>query len=455
MSTGRNGSRLLPRGPRRKHDAPPPEYSVMLTAVLCLVALGAVMVFSATSVKAVLPEGGGDSAEYLKRVAIFSALGLVAMRVFASWGLRLARVGTPIFLALALLMVLAVLVPGVGQTVNGSQRWIGAGMIQFQPSELAKLAVILYGVHLLAAEPKRVLTLKGLGPFLIVCAAFLVLIGLQPDLGTASTIIFSSTCLLLLAGTAPRTLAPVAAVLGVALVVLVASHPYQQARLTSFLDGGADSSGAGYQGVQAEIAIGSGGILGVGLGESVQKASYLPEAHTDMIAAVIGEESGFAGMVVLIVLFGMFGWAGFKAAHRATDRYSKLLAGTLTSLILAQAGVNLFAVMGLAPLTGIPLPFVSYGGTSLVVMLAAAGLLLNVARGPVTARAADTSGRSTAGEARVPRRRPRAGGGAKLRVIQGESSAARTPRRRPAPGRDRSRRNGGARRSRGRGSRRA
>lgn len=455
MSAGRSHSRLLPKGPRRKHDAPPPEYSVMLTAVLCLVALGAVMVFSATSVKAVLPEGGGDSAEYLKRVAIFSALGLVAMRICASWGLGLARAGTPIFLALAFLMVLAVLVPGIGKTVNGSQAWIGAGFIQFQPSEFAKLAVILYGVHLLAAEPKRVLTLNGLGPFLIVCAAFLLLIGLQPDLGTASTIIFSSACLLLLAGTAPRTLAPVAAVLGVAVVALIASHPYQQDRLTSFLDGGADSSGAGYQGAQAEIAIGSGGILGVGLGESVQKASYLPEAHTDMIAAVIGEESGFAGMIVLIVLFGMFGWAGFKAAHRATDRYSKLLAGTLTSLILAQAGVNLFAVMGLAPLTGIPLPFVSYGGTSLVVMLAAAGLLLNVARGPVTARAADASGQSTAGEARVPRRRPRAGGGAKLRVIQGGSSAARTPRRRPAPGRDRSRRNGGARRSRGRGSRRA
>lgn len=449
-------SGLMPKGPKRKRDAPPPEYSVMLTATLCLVAFGAVMVFSATSVKAVLPEGGGDSAEYLKRVAVFAVLGLIAMRIFSSYGLRLARSATPVFLVVAFLMLLAVLVPGVGQTVNGSQRWLGAGLVQFQPSEIAKLAVLLYGVHLLASEPKRVNTLQGLGPFLIVCGAFLGLIALQPDLGTASTIIFSSACLLLVAGTKPRTLAPVAAVLAIGVTVLIASHPYQQARLTGFLNPSSDPSGSNYQGLQAEIAVGSGGPLGVGLGESVQKASYLPEAHTDMIAAVIGEESGFAGMMVLIVLFGMFGWAGFKAAHRATDRYSKLLAASLTSLVLIQAGINLFAVMGLAPLTGIPLPFVSYGGTSLVVMLAAVGLLLNVARGPVVARSAGVSeGRSADTGARVPKRRPRAGGAAKLQVIDGGASRPRTPRKRPAPGRDRSRRHGGTRRSRGGGSGRA
>ena len=449
-------SGLMPKGPKRKRDAPPPEYSVMLTATLCLVAFGAVMVFSATSVKAVLPEGGGDSAEYLKRVAVFAVLGLIAMRIFSSYGLRLARSATPVFLVVAFLMLLAVLVPGVGQTVNGSQRWLGAGLVQFQPSEIAKLAVLLYGVHLLASEPKRVNTLQGLGPFLIVCGAFLGLIALQPDLGTASTIIFSSACLLLVAGTKPRTLAPVAAVLAIGVTVLIASHPYQQARLTGFLNPSSDPSGSNYQGLQAEIAVGSGGPLGVGLGESVQKASYLPEAHTDMIAAVIGEESGFAGMMVLIVLFGMFGWAGFKAAHRATDRYSKLLAASLTSLVLIQAGINLFAVMGLAPLTGIPLPFVSYGGTSLVVMLAAVGLLLNVARGPVVARSAGVSeGRSADIGARVPKRRPRAGGAAKLQVIDGGASRPRTPRKRPAPGRDRSRRHGGTCRSRGGGSGRA
>jgi len=449
-------SGLMPKGPRRKRDAPPPEYSVMLTATLCLVAFGAVMVFSATSVKAVLTEGGGDSAEYLKRVAVFAVLGLIAMRIFSSYGLRLARSATPVFLVIAFLMLLAVLVPGVGQTVNGSQRWLGAGMVQFQPSEIAKLAVLLYGVHLLASEPKRVTSLQGLGPFLIVGGAFLCLIALQPDLGTASTIIFSSACLLLLAGTKPRTLAPVAAVLAIGVIGLVASHPYQQARLTGFLNPASDPSGSNYQGLQAEIAVGSGGPLGVGLGESVQKASYLPEAHTDMIAAVIGEESGFAGMMVLIALFGMFGWAGFKAAHRATDRYSKLLAASLTSLVLIQAGINLFAVMGLAPLTGIPLPFVSYGGTSLVVMLASVGLLLNVARGPVAARSvASSQGKSADTGSRVPKRRPRAGGAARLQVIEGGASRPRTPRKRPAPGRDRSRRHGGTRRSRGGGGGRA
>ncbi len=189
---------------------------------------------------------------------------------------------------------------------------------------------------------------------------------------------------------APRTLAPVAIVGMVAIAGVIATNPYQQDRLTGFLNPGADSEGAGYQSQQAQIALGSGGTMGVGLGESVQKASYLPEAHTDMISAVLGEETGLAGMVVLIALLSLFGYAGFRAAHRARDRYGKLLAAGLTSLIMAQAAINLFAVLGLAPLTGVPLPFVSYGGTSLIVTLAAAGLIMNVARRqPVAASAKD------------------------------------------------------------------
>ena len=176
---------------------------------------------------------------------------------------------------------------------------------------------------------------------------------------------------------------------------MVAMHPYQEARLTGFLHPErATPAGPGFQAKQATIAVGSGGIIGVGLGESVQKASYLPEAHTDMVAAVIGEELGLVGMFVLIGLFGMFGYAGLRAAHRARDRFSKLLAAGLTSLILAQAALNLFAVLGLAPLTGVPLPFVSYGGTSLVITLAAAGLILNVAR-PAAPGAAPRAGRGS------------------------------------------------------------
>jgi cell division protein FtsW len=267
-------------------------------------------------------------------------------------------------------------------------------------------------------------------------------------------------CVLFLAGVQARTLAPVAALIAIVGIGMIATHPYQEARLTGFLHPGTtDASGSGFQAKQATIAVGSGGVFGVGLGGSVQKASYLPEAHTDMVAAVIGEELGLAGMFVLIGLFGMFGYAGLRAAHRARDRFSKLLAAGLTSLILAQAALNLFAVLGLAPLTGVPLPFVSYGGTSLVLTLASAGLILNVARRPA-AQGASRRGGSKRGRAA-------AGGPARLRVVEGgdarvlraKRGATRNTRtrKRAASGtsRDSGRRHGGTRRAGDRRRRRA
>jgi cell division protein FtsW len=408
------------------------------------------MVFSASSARTLLA-GGGDGAYYLKRTVAFAAVGLVVMRFASVRGVQVARMLTPLLLALSVFLLVAVLIPGVGQTVNGAQRWLGGGLLQFQPSELAKVAVVLYGAHLLAARPKRGRTLEGLMPYLLVVGMAAVLIARQPDLGTAFVMTFAVGCVLFAAGVRPRTLAPVGAVIGIAAVAMIATHPYQQERLTGFLDPTADASGSGFQGTQASIALGSGGALGVGLGESVQKAFYLPEAHTDMIAAVLGEETGLAGMLVLIALFGMFGYAGFRAAHRARDRFSKLLAAGLTSLIMAQAAVNLFAVLGLAPLTGVPLPFVSYGGSSLVLTLAATGLILNVARRPAAAgarrRPADGSGRARAS-------RTAAGGAARLGVIEGET---RTKRKRAGSGshRDSGRRHGGARRAGDRRRRRA
>lgn len=399
----------------QRRSAPPLEYSLLLTATLCLLAVGAVMVFSASSATSLLAEGGGDGFYYLKRTLLFAAIGLVAMRAASARGIQTARVLMPVLLAISLVLLVAVLVPGIGQTVNGSQRWLGAGLLRFQPSELVKVALILYGAQLLEARPKRVRSLPELAPFLLVVGASLLLIALQPDLGTAMTIAFAVTCVLLAAGVRLRTLAPVVAIAAVGVIAVIATNPYQQERLTGFLDPGADADGTGFQGTQASIALGSGGIMGVGLGESVQKAFYLPEAHTDMIAAVTGEEAGFAGMFVLIGLFGIFGYAGFRAAHRARDRYSKLLAAGLTSLILAQAAINLFAVLGLAPLTGVPLPFVSYGGTSLVVTLTAAGLIMNVARRPARAGVSRRTGRGEAARgSRAPAEDP-----ARLRVLEG------------------------------------
>jgi cell division protein FtsW len=421
---------------------------LLLTATLCLVALGALMVFSASSARSLL-EGGGDGFYYLKRTVVFAALGLVVMHLASRRGVAVARVLTPLALAVSLFLLVAVLVPGVGQGANGAQRWIGAGSLQFQPSELAKLALVLYGAHLLAAQPKRVDSLQGLAPYLVVVGLSAALIVKEPDLGTTLVVCMAACCLMFSAGVRPRTLAPIGAVIAIAALLMVATHPYQQERLTGFLNPSAHAGGAGFQGTQASIAIGSGGAFGVGLGESVQKALYLPEAHTDMIVAVYGEETGLVGMLVLIGLFGMFGYAGFRAAHRARDRFSKLLAAGLTSLIMAQAALNLFAVLGLAPLTGVPLPFVSYGGTSLVITLASAGLILNVARRPAAA-------------ARKPRAKPRAGrtaaaGAAKLGVLDG-GHAGGADRRKRAGGhtsRDSGRRHGGARRTGDRRRRRA
>ncbi len=358
----------------------PLEYNLLLTATLCLLALGAVMVFSASSTTRVLSDGGlSDSAFYLKRTLMFGAFGLLVMHLTARHGLGFVRRLTPAILAGSFFLLVVVLVAGT--TVNGSSRWIGSGFLQIQPSEIAKVALILYGADLLARKPKRVRSIEGLMPFLLVVAVAAMLIVLEPDLGTALVISFAAGATLVAAGARLRDLALIGLILASLALLLTLVEPYRMARLTGFLNPGADASGAGFQAAQAKIALGSGGIFGVGIGDGVQKAFYLPEAHTDMISAVIGEELGLVGIVSVVGLFGIFGYAGLQAAKKARDNYGKLLATGLTSLILVQATINLCAVMGLAPLTGVPLPFVSYGNSSLLATLFAVGLILNVARG--------------------------------------------------------------------------
>jgi cell division protein FtsW len=201
----------------------------------------------------------------------------------------------------------------------------------------------------------------------------------QPDMGTAMVVCFSIGALLIAAGVPMRHLGTIAGLLLAIGLIVALAEPYRRARMTSFLDPFSDASGAGFQAVQALTAIGSGGFFGVGLGESVQKIFYLPEAHTDMILAIIGEEIGLVGILGVASLYGMVGYAGLRAAKSAGDLYSKLLAAGITSLILCQATLNFFAVLGMAPLTGVPLPFISYGSTNLIVLLGGMGLLLNVA----------------------------------------------------------------------------
>jgi cell division protein FtsW len=245
-----------------------------------------------------------------------------------------------------------------------------------------KLALVLYAAALVARRPRRVRSLRELlNPLLVVVSAACLMVATQPDLGTAMVIAFTIGALLIAAGMPLRHLAVLAGA-ALALVALYALvQPYSRARLTSFLNPWSHAGTTGFQAVQGQIAIGSGGLLGVGPGQSVQKVFYLPEAHTDFILAVIGEELGVAGVCGLLFLYGVIAHAGLRAARSARSTYSALVAVGVTSLILCQATLNVFAVLGLAPLTGVPLPFVSYGSSSLVVMLASMGLLLNVAAG--------------------------------------------------------------------------
>jgi cell division protein FtsW len=412
------------RAKRSRAADPPAEYNILLTATLCLLAFGAVMVFSASSTTRVLSNGGlSDSAFYLKRTLIFGAVGLLVMHLTARRGLGLVRRLTPAILGVSLFLLLAVL--AVGTSVNGASRWIGSGFMQVQPSELAKVALVLYAADLLASKPKRARSIEGLMPFLLVVGAATLLIVVEPDLGTALVVAFAVAATLIAAGARLRDLALIGAALALFALLMTVVEPYRMARLTGFLHPGSDASGAGFQAAQAKIALGSGGIFGVGIGNGVQKAFYLPEAHTDMISAVIGEELGLVGIVGVVGLFSLFGYAGLQIAKKAKDGYGKLLVAGLTSLVLVQATINLFAVMGLAPLTGVPLPLVSYGNSSMMATLFAVGLILNVARGG-TARAGKL--RVVEGGRKPARGRSRASG-ASSRKSSGGGRGNGRPRR--------------------------
>ncbi|HEV2791764.1 MAG TPA: FtsW/RodA/SpoVE family cell cycle protein, partial [Solirubrobacterales bacterium] len=312
LSLGRGGrSKKGARRAKKRSRPVSTEYNMLLTATLCLLALGAVMVFSASSTTRVLQDGGlSDSAFYLKRTLMFGLVGLVIMHLVARHGLRAVRNLTPLLLGGSIFLLLAVL--AVGTEVNGATRWLGGGFLQVQPSELAKVALVLYAADLLARKPKRAQSLDGIMPILLVVGASSLLIMLQPDMGTTMVSTFAVGATLIAAGARPADLGKIGLVIAGLALIMAVVEPYRMARLTAFLNPGADAAGAGFQAAQAKIALGSGGLFGVGIGNGVQKAFYLPEAHTDMISAVIGEELGLVGSAGVVGLFAMFGYAGFK-----------------------------------------------------------------------------------------------------------------------------------------------
>lgn len=358
------------------------EYTFLVTVTLVLLAIGVVMVFSASWANAFFGENQ-DSYYYLKRELIFAALGLVLMFTMARVDYTRLRQAAPVLLLASLGALLLVFVPGVGVCAKGACRWVGSGPVTFQPSELAKLAVILYVATIMYNRPRLMGSLKRfLLPIMGLPALACLLILVEPDMGTTITVVITVTGMLLVGGVRMRDMGALAAGAGVVGLIAVVLEPYRIARFTTFLNPYEDVHGSGFQIVQSLVALGSGGIFGVGIGKSIQKFNYLPEAHTDMILSIIGEELGLLGVLVVVVTYGAFAYVGFRIALRSRNLFGKYLAAGITSLLIGQAAVNLCAVMGLLPLTGIPLPIISYGGSSLVVILASIGILLNVAVNP-------------------------------------------------------------------------
>jgi cell division protein FtsW len=353
------------------------ERQLLVLVTLGLTAFGLVMVYSATSASAAL--GHANPMGYLERQTAYAVVGLALLFAAARTDFRKLRALAPTLVVAALVLCLAVLV--VGQRINGARRWIGFGPAAFQPSELAKLALVVWCAAYLARRPAP-RTLRELArPLGLLVGAFCLLILVEPDLGTVITIVVMVGAILLVSGTPLPTLGVAYGVVFALGGIAAWSSSYRRARLFTFLHPWHDPLGAGLQNVQALISLGSGGIFGRGLGQGIEKIHYLPEAHTDMIFAVIGEELGLVGAAVVCAGYCAFAYAGLRLAIGCKDPFGKRLAAGITALVCGQAAINLAAVLGLAPLTGIPLPFVSYGGSSLVVGLLSVGILLNIARG--------------------------------------------------------------------------
>jgi cell division protein FtsW len=353
------------------------EWNLLVLVTAALVLFGLVMVYSATSGSAAL--GNANPQGFVEKQAIYALAGLAALFVLSRMELDRLRALAPTLVVTALVLCLGVL--AVGARINGARRWISVGPLVFQPSELAKLALVVWtAAYLSRRRPPR--TLKELGrPIGVLVGIFAVLVLVEPDLGTALTLLLVVGAILLVSGTRLPTLASAYGIVFALAAIAAWSSPYRRDRLLIFLDPWKDPTGAGLQNVQALISMGSGGVFGRGLGQCVACLNYLPEAHTDMMFAVVGEELGLVGVMLLIGAFCAFGYAGVRLAIACRDPFGKRLAAGITALVCGQAAINVAAVLGLAPLTGIPLPFVSYGGSSLVVMLAAVGVLLNIARG--------------------------------------------------------------------------
>lgn len=404
--------------PRAQAKTPAPLDAPLVATVLALIAFGVVMVFSASAVYA--EEELGDGMRFLVRQTAFAFVAVPVMLTVARIDYRRFRPLTyPILLSTVVLLILTLV---IGRTAGGATRWIRVGPVDIQAAELAKLAIVFFLAHSLSKKADRITQFSiGVLPHLVVMGVLALLCLLQPDLGSALMLGMITFVLLFAAG---AKLGPILGALGglaAAGALAILTSPWRMARVEAFLDPFAHREGAGYQIVESIVAFGSGGMYGVGIGDSRQKLFYLPEAHTDFIGAIVAEELGFIGVMVLLGAFLVICWRGILTAWRAADDYGSWLAIGATALIVLSAFFNLAVVMGLLPTKGLTLPFVSYGGSSLVVNAAAVGVILSVAR---WSRATGEAAKKAESEAGIAARDSEAGPStAKANVVRKSKAA--------------------------------
>jgi cell division protein FtsW len=355
-----------------------PDVWLFGVAVILLSA-GVVMVYSASAI--VAADRFHDPYFFLKKQVFWALLGSAAL-----WAVlqvdyrRLEPLMLPVLILAAVLLVL-VLVPPLGQAINGTRRWIRLGPVSFQPAELAKLALVVYLAGFLAKRRHELGDFRrGFLPPVLVAAALAALVLVQPDLGSCLTLVALTFGLLYIAGSPVKHLAWVMAPALPLLALAVWWAPYRVRRITAFLDPWADAQGSGFQIIQSWLALGNGGLVGQGIGGSRQKLFYLPEAHTDFIFAIIGEEFGFVGSMTIVALFAVLIWRGLRIGLRAPEPFGAYLALGITVLLATQTLVNLGAVTGLLPTKGLPLPFISFGGSALIMTMVSTGMLLNISQ---------------------------------------------------------------------------
>ena len=352
---------------------------ILIIITFTLLAIGLIMVYSASAVRA--QDTFGDAFFFAKRQMLFAGVGIVAMFFIMNVDYWTWRTYAKMMVIICFVLLVLVLIPGIGNVRNGSRSWIGVGAFSIQPSEFMKIAMIAFLAKFLSEKQKSITSFKkGLLPALGIVFLAFGMIMMQPDLGTGTVMVGTSVVMIFIAGARVRHFV-ILGLIGLAgFVGLVASAPYRIKRITSFLDPWSDPLGSGYQIIQSLYAIGPGGLFGLGLGESRQKFFYLPEPQTDFIFSVLSEELGFIGGSIVLLLFALLLWRGIRISLGAQDLFGSFLAVGIIAMVAIQVMINIGVVSGLMPVTGITLPFLSYGGSSLTLMLIAIGILLNVSR---------------------------------------------------------------------------